>query len=311
MGSGRRFIGLGRGSLGHGLGTRDHGGGAGAQSVLATNAANSATPPADWTYNVSASSSSYLILGYATNYVVSEAFSTEGFTNLTVDCYARSYGTVSGTQRTNLTVSISSDNGANWTVVGAVAPANNVMNAMPTLTTSANLGNAQTRIRWQAPNATANSGVGIQSLVVKGWSAGGGPAYVAGYSNRTVSGTSQAVTGLTTGVTYYFRARAVNAAGTGANSSVASVVPASGGGGDPVVEVTTLPTNAAQHLSMELSTSQVGSQYVLEYTTNLLADPIVFIQAAPGVDGTGNAITLQDPTNAPVGDGRFYRILKY
>ncbi|GEM_PF-521603 len=212
------------------------GGGASAQSVLATNAATSTTPPTDWTYAVSASSSSYLILGYSSNYVVSEAFSTEGFTNLTVDGLARSYGTVAGTTRTNLTVSISSDNGANWTAIGVVAPANNVMNAMPTLTTSANLGNAQTRIRWQAPNAAANCGVGIQSLVVKGWSAGGGPAYVAGYSNLTVSGASQAVTGLDTGATYYFRARAVNAAGVGANSSVASVTTASGGGSVPYEE---------------------------------------------------------------------------
>ena len=203
------------------------GGGVSAQSVLATNAANTTTPPAGWTYNVSASSSSYLILGYASNYVVSEAFSTVGFTNLTVDFSARSYGTVSGTTRTNVTVSISGDNGETWTAIGTVAPANNTMTAMPTLTTAANLGNAQTRIRWQAPSATANSGAGIQALTVKGWSAGGGPAYVAGYSNLTVSGTSQSVTGLTTGATYYFRVRAANAAGTGANSAVASVITAS------------------------------------------------------------------------------------
>lgn len=86
---------------------------------------------------------------------------------------------------------------------------------------------------------------------------------------------------------------------------------AGGGGADPIVEIVVLPTNATEHLSLELSTSQMGSQYVLEYTTNLLANPMVFIQAAPGVDGTGNAITLQDPTNAPVGDGRYYRIVKY
>ena len=84
-----------------------------------------------------------------------------------------------------------------------------------------------------------------------------------------------------------------------------------GGGTDPVVEIVVLPTNATDHLSLELSTTQVGSQYVLEYTTNLLAVPQVFIQAAPGVNGTGGSITLQDPTNAPVGDGRFYRIVEY
>ncbi|NCC93554.1 MAG: hypothetical protein EOM10_09775, partial [Opitutae bacterium] len=144
--------------------------------------------------------------------------------------------------------------------------------------------------------------------------AGGGstPSYVSGYSNRTVSGTSESVTGLSADSTYYFRVRAVNAVGTSGDSSVASVTTTtSGGGTDPIVEIVVLPTNATEHLSLELSTSQMGRQYVLQYTTNLLANPIVFIQAAPGVNGTGNAITLQDPTNAPVGDGRFYRILKY
>ncbi len=209
------------------------GGGVSAQSVLSSNAATSATPPSDWTYNISASSVSYLILGYSSNYVVSEAFSTVGFTNLTVDFLARTYGgTAAGT--TNITVSISGDNGDSWTVMGVVAPAINSMVAMPTLTTTANLGNSQTRIRWQALGASANKGVGIQTLVMKGWSAGGSPSYVAGYSNRTVgASTSQIVTGLVSDATYYFRVRAGNASGIGANSSVANVTTLTGGEPDP------------------------------------------------------------------------------
>ena len=203
------------------------GGSAGAQSVLASNAATSATAPADWLYNISASSSSYLILGYATNFVVSEAFSTAGFTNLTVDFSARTYnGTAAGT--TNITVSISGDDGASWTAIGVVAPAVNSMVAMPTLTNTAALGGGQTRIRWEAPGASSNKGVGIQTLVIKGWSGGSLPAFVAGYSNRTVTGTSESVTGLAANATYYFRVRAANASGISGNSATAQVTTASG-----------------------------------------------------------------------------------
>ena len=278
------------------------GGGVSAQSVLATNAANTTTPPAGWTYNVSASSSSYLILGYASNYVVSEAFSTVGFTNLTVDFSARSYGTVSGTTRTNVTVSISGDNGETWTAIGTVAPANNTMTAMPTLTTAANLGNAQTRIRWQAPNAAANSGAGIQALTVRGWSAGGGPAYVAGYSNLTVAGTSQAVTGLTTGVAYYFRVRAVNAAGTGANSSVASATTASNA---PAGTPPTMNAIAAQ-------SATAGGTF--EYTVAATAtdgDPILAYACTSAVNSNrwdfdaNTGYFLFDPTASEVGTNLF------
>ncbi len=205
------------------------GGGGGGQSMLASNAATSTTPPEGWIYDISGSSSSYLILGYATNYVVSAAFSTVGFTSLTVDFQARTYGGTAA-DTTNVTISISSDNGTNWTVVGVVARGVNTMAAMPTLTNTANLGGSQTRIRWQALGAAANKGVGIQALLVNGWSGGSGaPSYVPSYSNRAVAGTSAAVTGLTGGVTYYVRVRAEAAAGcVSASSATQSVV--TGGG---------------------------------------------------------------------------------
>jgi Subtilase family len=60
-------------------------------------------------------------------------------------------------------------------------------------------------------------------------------SYVPGYSNRTVSGTSQSVTGLTAETTYYFRARTVSASGTSTNSGTVPVVTL-GTGTPPVMD---------------------------------------------------------------------------
>lgn len=196
------------------------------QFVRATNPAVSAAPPADWSYNISGSSSTYLILGYSSNFVVSSAFSTLGYTNLTIDFRARTYG---GTARSNVVVSLSTNNGVAWTAIATLNPASgSTWVSIPTITNVANLGFAQTRIRWQAPDAAGNVGVGLSNLVVQGWSVAAAPAYVAGYSNMPVSGTSQIVAELASGSTYFFRARAVSAGGTSANSPVATVTTKAG-----------------------------------------------------------------------------------
>ena len=198
------------------------GGGSSVQSVLASNGATVASIVSDgWTaYDISGTT--YARLLSSSSVVTSPAFSTVGFTNLTMDMKARTYGGASGTS-SNITVSISTNDGTSWTVMGVVAPWVSSMNSLPTLTNTANLGHAQTRIRWQTLGATGSAGVGITNLVVQGWSAGSMSAYVPGYSNRAVSGTSQIVTGLTANSTYYFRVRTEAAFGTSTNSATANV----------------------------------------------------------------------------------------
>ncbi len=131
----------------------------------------------------------------------------------------------------------------------------------------------------------------------------GTPSYVAGYSNQPVVGTTHAVTGLTAGATYHFRVRAVNPAGPGDFSPVATVttrIPAP----QPIRGVTA-PINGAP-MSMEMATT-AGAIYALEFTTNLATHPAIWVQvdSEPGVD-QGN-VTLQDADPSDI--QRFYRIV--
>jgi autotransporter-associated beta strand protein len=205
-------------------------GGDGTRMVLASNAATSAGSITNEWSGFQLAGTTYVLMTNSASVVTSPAFSTVGFTNLTVDFRARSFGTVAGTTRTNITVSISTDNGASWTVMGVVAPANNTLNAMPTLTNTADLGHAETRIRWQTLTAGAAAGVGVDRLVVQGWEASGGSgAFVDGYENLYVADTNVTVSGLAELATYYFRVRATAGVGcTSGNSETGEVTTLTG-----------------------------------------------------------------------------------
>lgn len=84
-----------------------------------------------------------------------------------------------------------------------------------------------------SPNAMAATSV-TQTSFVANWGSSTGatsyrldvstgvgfPNFVSGYNGKVVSGLSQAVTGLTPGITYYYRVRAVDGGGAGPNSNV-------------------------------------------------------------------------------------------
>ena len=193
------------------------------QTVLASNAATDASLIAgDWSGTDLAGTNGYVQMLQSSSAIVSPAFSTVGFTNLTVDFWARTYGGATAGS-SNVTVSISTNDGAAWSTLGVVAPTNgSAWLALPPLSGAAYLGHAQTRIRWQTLSAVSNVGVGVRYLAVNGWGSAYAPSFVAGYSNLAVAGTSQAVSGLSELTAYYFRVRAENAAGPSGNSPTAS-----------------------------------------------------------------------------------------
>ncbi len=107
---------------------------------------------------------------------------------------------------------------------GVWSTVTNLTASLPTTgtTLSCPLGTTVTNLRFTYTKSVGN--LAFDDVRVTGGGTGPTSVFVPGYSNRTVAGTSQIVTGLTSGVTYYFRACAVNATGTGIYSSVASVV---------------------------------------------------------------------------------------
>lgn len=88
-----------------------------------------------------------------------------------------------------------------------------------------------------APGAPTGSSVATTSFTANWSNPGGATSYyldvatdsgftsfVTGYNNKSVSGTSDSVTGLTAGTTYYVRVRAVSAGGTSASSAALTQV---------------------------------------------------------------------------------------
>ena len=132
--------------------------------------------------------------------------------------------------------------------------------------------------------------------------------FVAGYENRDVgAATTCVVTGLTEGVTYYYRVKAYNASSNSPFSGTTSVVTVAGSTPGPQpIAIGHGPGGGASSMSVQIS-STLGVTYQLQYTTNLLAQPPTWLPAAT-TNGTGLDVTLDDAS--PVDGQRYYRIVK-
>lgn len=285
--------------------------GPGGVPVPGTNAYHNGTLGAGtggtWTETGLTQGSGYLVslLG---DELITPALDFSAGTAETLTFKARTYGGAVAANN-EIAVSISTDNGANWTSLGSRTPLNTTLTAMAPFDLSGYSG-TQVKVKFATPGASASVGAGIDDVLITNLTGAAAAYFVPGYSNRTVAGTSQSVTGLTAETTYYFRVRAVNGGGTSPNSPVASVATRAGGGTptpDPLpIVIGHGPGGGATSMSVQIP-STVDVTYQLEYTTNLLAQPPAWWPAAM-TNGTGATVTLED--DDPADARRYYRIVK-
>ena len=282
--------------------------GAGGASVPGTNCYHDgilgAGTGGTWTETGLTSVSGYLV-SLSGDSLVTPALDFAAGSAETLTFKARTYGGVVATCNV-ITVSISTNNGGAWTSLGTRTPLNTTLTAMTPFDLGG-YGGSQVKVKLETLGATATVGAGIDVVLITNLTGGASAYFVPGYSNRTVAGTSQSVTGLTAGATCYFRARAVNTAGAGASSAVADVTTKTSGSvpaPQPISNVIP-PTNGAA-ISMQIATTD-GITYALQYATNLLQIPPVWVQV-DSEPGNGGTVTLQDGDS--IGLQRFYRVVR-
>ena len=176
----------------------------GGDITVLTNAATNAVAPSGWSYNISASSVSYLILGYSTNYVQTPVFSTVGLSSLATDLKARTYGGVNAMTNT-VTVSISTNGGGTWIDIGTVVPLNTTLTSYGAIDASPYVGSSNVCLRWEARAAGGNRGAGIQAISVTGTEIGDVGSLLV---DQVTTARTLAVSGLLMQTMYYVRARA-------------------------------------------------------------------------------------------------------
>jgi hypothetical protein len=132
---------------------------------------------------------------------------------------ARTFGGINAITNT-ITVSVSTNEGSSWTVLGTRTPLSTTLTSMTPFDLSAYNGQ-QIAIKFETLAAGGGRGAGISQVRLNSLVYEVIPDFVPGYSNRTVAATSEIVSSLAPAQTYHFRVRAANEGGISANSATA------------------------------------------------------------------------------------------
>ncbi|MEZ4801763.1 MAG: hypothetical protein R2797_03250 [Gelidibacter sp.] len=118
-----------------------------------------------WT-DTDVAGTTYLQLLRATSSTITPAMNFNTYTNETLDFTARTFGGVDTAENT-VTVSISTDDGGTWTVLGTRTPANNTLTAQAQFDLSSYNG-TQVRIRFTVAGTNNGIGIGIDEIAIRG-----------------------------------------------------------------------------------------------------------------------------------------------
>lgn len=119
----------------------------------------------DWT-DTNVAGTTYLQLLVADANTVSPAMNFDNYTNETLDFKARTYGGTN-TVENEITVSISTNNGSTWTVLGTRLPASSTLTNMEQFDLSAYSG-SQVRIKFSVAGTNDSIGAGIDDINIRG-----------------------------------------------------------------------------------------------------------------------------------------------
>jgi hypothetical protein len=118
-----------------------------------------------WT-DATVTGTTYLQLLSNTSSTISPSMDFNGYTSETLDFTARTFGGTNAAANT-VTVSISTDNGGTWTVLGTRTPTTNTLVAMAQFDLSSYSG-TQVKLRFQSLGGTGAIGVGIDDINIRG-----------------------------------------------------------------------------------------------------------------------------------------------